>query len=109
MEELATDYEGWAIVQVMGHSAYAGRISGASIAGRGFVRVDVPEIDGQPAFTKFLGAASIFDITPTTEQAALHAAGDLRARPVSVVDLRPRIAGPAAPAPEDYDDGYAEY
>jgi hypothetical protein len=31
------------------------------------IRVDVPSVDGTPAFTKLFGVASIYAITPTTE------------------------------------------
>lgn len=45
----------WAIVEIFGHSRYAGTIDEHQIGGCSFVRVDVPEIDGQPAFSKLFG------------------------------------------------------
>jgi hypothetical protein len=74
-------FDTFAIVQVMGHQAYAGRASEASIGGASFLRIDVPETNGEPGFTKFLGAGSIFDITPCDEETALRAAASLRTRP----------------------------
>lgn len=74
-------FETFAIVQVMGHTAYAGRVSEASIGGAAFLRVDVPAVEGCQAFTKFLGSSSIFDITPCDEETALRAAKSFGARP----------------------------
>jgi len=89
----------WAIVEVMGHSQYAGRVSEYSELGVPLVRVEVPETEGQPAFEKLLGAASIFRITPVTEDVARQAASRMRVRPLSCVSL-PSVE----PAKLDYDD-----
>jgi hypothetical protein len=70
----------WAIVEVMDHSRYAGRVSECQQFGAPLIRVEVPESDGQPAFEKHLGAASIFAITPCTEAVARAAAAQFRAR-----------------------------
>jgi len=74
--------EVWAIVEVMGHSQYAGRISEYSELGVPLVRVEIPQTAEQPACEKLLGAASIFRITPCTESAARAAAEQLRVRPL---------------------------
>ena len=37
-------FECWAIVEVMGHSRYAGRVTEQAIGGCAFVRVDVPAV-----------------------------------------------------------------
>lgn len=73
-------FDEWAIVEVMGHSQFAGKTTEQQIAGAGFVRIDVPEADGKPAFTKLLGTSSIFAITPCTEQTAREANRRFRAR-----------------------------
>jgi len=70
-------FEGWAIVELFGHSMIAGMASEQSIAGSNMLRVDVPEVDGSPAFTKFFGSGAIYAITPTTEENARIAAGRL--------------------------------
>ncbi len=92
----------WAIVEVMGHSRYAGRVSEYTGLGVPLVRVEVPETEEEPAFEKLLGAASIFRVTPCTEDVARRAAESLRVRPLSMVALPSRE--PALPhyiEPED--------
>lgn len=80
-------FDQWGLVEVMGHQKYAGRVSEETIGGASFVRVDVPECDGVPAFTKLLGAGSIFAITPTTEAIAREVGKRWQCRPINVFDL----------------------
>lgn len=86
-------FDEWAIVEVMGHHRYAGKVTEQAIGGCNFVRVDVPLIeasgtsDAQQPFTKLLGQASIFAITPVSEAVARHVAAQMRAAPVHVYDL----------------------
>lgn len=88
MEETASEkFDCWALVEVMGHSRYAGRVTEQAVGGCNFVRVDVPAFEGHPAFTKLLGQSSIFAITPVTEQVARGMAQQFRNSPVSVYDL----------------------
>jgi hypothetical protein len=82
MGEKAT-FEGWAIVELFGHQQIAGYLSEQALGGTSFVRVDVPDVDGQPGFTKFFGGSAIYAITPTTEEIATVAAQHLSIRPVS--------------------------
>jgi hypothetical protein len=84
-KELTTEL--WAIVEVMGHSQYAGRLSEYSALGVPLVRVEVPAVGDQPAFEKLLGAASIFRVTPVSEDVARAAAEQFRVRPLSLVHL----------------------
>jgi len=65
-------YEGWAIVEIMGHRRLAGHVSEATIAGAPMLRIDVPgkEEGAPPKATQFYGGASIFCLTPTTEELA---------------------------------------
>lgn len=81
-------FDQFAIVEIMGHSRYAGRVTEESIGGSSFVRVDVPETPGCPAFTKLFGQGSIFCITPVGEQEAKNAAVNFRSRPIDVFYVR---------------------
>jgi hypothetical protein len=109
----AETFEQWAILELFGHNQIAGLVSEQSIAGGAFIRVDVPEIRGAPAFTKFYNASAVYAITPCTHEAAITAAQKLEIRPVSVwivpngkqrqlsapdPDRRPK------PDPRDYQD-----
>ena len=69
----------WAIVEIMGHSRFAGRVSEDASLGVPLLRVDVPAIGEAPAFTKMFGAGSIFGVTLCTEAAAREAAAQFRA------------------------------
>lgn len=51
-----TGYEGWAIVELMGHRRMAGQVSEAQIAGAPMLRIDVPS---SPPATQFYSAAAL--------------------------------------------------
>ena len=80
-------FEQFAIVELFGHQIIAGNVSEQVIGGQGFVRVDVPSIDGQEAFTKFYGAGAIYAITPCDEKTMLAAVMGLRQKPIDVWKL----------------------
>jgi len=105
--EQKTTYEGWSIVEIMGHNTIAGYVSEQSIAGVAMLRVDVPGTETQPAYTKFYGGSAVYAITPTTEEIATVAALRLAVRPVSewtVPDPKPRRA--LVDSRVEYDDDY---
>ena len=91
-----TKFDQWAIVDVMGHQRFIGRVSEQVVAGQGFIRVDVPKTNGSPAWTKLLGASSIYAITPVSEEIALATPKRSRARPVEAyhlpTDMQPRLS-----------------
>jgi len=74
----------WAIIELFGHSKLAGRVSEQTIGGATFLRVDVPEMEGCPAFTRFYGAGAVYAITPTDEKTARRVVEALRPRPINV-------------------------
>lgn len=75
-------FDGWAIVELFGHAKIAGLCSEQPLAGTNMLRVDVPTLDGRPAFTRFFGGGSIYAITPTDERTALIALSHIQPRPV---------------------------
>lgn len=89
MSTEAKTFEGWAIVEIMGHQTYAGRVSEQIVGGSPFVRVDVPEIPERKlqAFTKLFGGSSIYCITPVSEEVARLRAASICKQPVDVYDL----------------------
>jgi hypothetical protein len=84
MNETTQKFEGWAVVEMLGHKRLAGLVSEQVLAGASLVRVDVPEtlhrrdtagfgghtVEAKPAYTKFIGVGSIYCITPCTEETA---------------------------------------
>lgn len=60
----------WALVELFGHQKIVGKVSEATLAGGAFLRVDVPEFNGNPAFTRFYGPGAIYSINPVTEEIA---------------------------------------
>lgn len=106
-DEKGTGFEGWAIVELFGHKRMAGYVSSQEIAGGSLVRIDVPatEADRAPAtaeYTKLVGVAAIYGITPCTEEVARRAA-----RAIERYNDPIPVALPALPAPsaaEDEDD-----
>jgi len=81
-------FEQWCVIEQMGHNLYAGFVSERVIAGTAMIQVDVPEVDAEhPAFSKLLGASTIYGITPTTEEHARQAAARIRQRPLSLYIL----------------------
>lgn len=69
---MAAAFEGWAILEVMGHRRLAGHVQEVTIAGAQMLRIDIPgkaEGDAVKA-TQYYGGSSIFCLTPTTEELA---------------------------------------
>lgn len=100
---MAEAFDSWAIVEVMGHNRFAGRVSEQAIGGASFVRIDVPEVErsGQkfPGFTKLFGGGAIYSITPVTEETARGVAATIHQQPMNAWDAREYLAG--LPAPTD--------
>lgn len=95
-------FEHWALVEIMGHQRMAGLVSETTLAGAAMLRVDVPAVGDIPEFTTFLGAASIYRLTPVSEDIARRYAAGLRAKPVQAYEL-PALPGPSR---DDDDDDF---
>ena len=95
MENADEKYQGWVILELMGHRRLTGYLTEQEIAGRAFLRIDVPT---EPPATQFYGAEAVYCITPTTEELARKAAQLGRVAPIQRWEL------PAAPAAEADDD-----
>lgn len=84
-------FDQWAIVDVMGHQRYVGRVTEEVIAGQGFVRVDIPATDKLQAWTKLIGTASIYAITPVSEEIARAMANNRQTEPIAAYELTPKL------------------
>jgi len=80
-------FESWAIVELFGHNQIAGRCTEQNIAGTNMLRVDVPETDLNPPFSRLLGSGAIYAINPVTEEVAIHWAKSLHVQPLQSWDI----------------------
>lgn len=99
-------FEEWAMLELMGHQRMAGRISEAVIAGSGFLRIDIPEVEGREAFTRFVSPSSVYAINPVTESIARRLAASFRSAPISRYDLpdEPKPAAITANCDDDVEE-----
>lgn len=82
-------FEGWAILELMGHRKLGGMLSEAVVGGAAFIRIDVAAEESQPAATQFYAPAAVYCITPCTEETARGLARGMRPAPVSRYELLP--------------------
>jgi hypothetical protein len=85
-------FECYAIVELFGFNKIAGKCSEQNIAGANMLRIDVPETENNPAFTRLLGHAAIYAINPVTEEVAKHWAKMLQTAPLTAWDVREYMA-----------------
>lgn len=86
----ASGFDGWAILELMGHRRLAGKlteVSGGALAG--FVRIDVPGEGDAVTATQFYAPAAVYCITPTTEETARAVARGSQPAPVQRWELPP--------------------
>jgi hypothetical protein len=82
--EAKQTFDAWCLVELFGHAKIAGRCTEQNIAGTNFLRVDVPETDRQPSFTKFFGAGAIYAINPIDEASAKLFAKEINTGPITL-------------------------
>lgn len=63
--EKQTTYEGFAILELLGHRQLVGYIQEVPFCGTSMLRIDIPQ--GESTLTQFYGSSAIYCITPTTE------------------------------------------
>lgn len=88
MNTVTEKFDLWCIVELMGHQKIAGRCTEQSLAGTNMLRVDVPENETHPAFTKFYGGAAIYAINPVDEATAMATAHSLKVSPINAWNLK---------------------
>lgn len=93
-------YEGWAIVELMGHVRIAGYVREVTQYGAAMGRIDIPGEGDKPIATQFFGGASVYRITPVSEEAARAVAARSWPEPVYHWEL---------PAPKPAVGQVAEY
>jgi hypothetical protein len=104
MSDSQEKFDCWAVVEVMGHSRYAGRVTEQAIGGCAFVRVDVPAVADRLPFTKLLSQGSIFAIMPCSEEAARKIASRIVDRPITI--YQPSVQHELTHEESEDDDDY---
>lgn len=128
-------FDGWAIVDVLGHQRYVGYVTTEAFGQAVLFRIDVPALDEReretkrpgyvgdkyvPAgatvrecavdgYTKLVGSGSIYTITPCTKEAALKALEETQSRKLMVVSLPPDGETRALPEAEASEDELDEF
>lgn len=116
MDQQQAKFDGWAIVDVLGHQRYVGYVTTEAYGQAVLFRVDVPALEERervtkapgyisergycpagttvkegavPGYTKLIGSGSIYTLAPCTKEAALAALESAQARPLMSVQLPP--------------------
>lgn len=129
MDAQQAKFEGWAIVDVLGHQRYVGFVTTEAYGQAVLFRIDVPALEERervtkrpgydagrylPAgttvkegavagYSKLIGAGSIYAITLCSKEAALKAVEDTQPRPLMEIQIPAGAALPPAREAE-YDD-----
>jgi hypothetical protein len=131
MDEKQNRFEGWAVIELFGHSREAGYVTTEYFGTGALLRVDVPElperdielsrpewIDGQmagagskirrsavPGRTRFVGPAAIYAMNPCSKDAAFKVIESLSPREIKIIELvgrAPELSPGAEGEQEDY-------
>lgn len=100
-------FEGWAILELMGHRRLAGYVREQEIAGAGMLRLDIhgTETGDAAVATQFYSPAALYCLTPTTEDIARKLGERLRPAPVTRYEIEPPEQRRDPWSDDDYDDG----
>lgn len=96
-------FEGWCILELMGHRRLAGMVQEVEIAGAGFLRIDIPATPRTGAATQFYPPSSVYALTPTSEEIVRRVAAHEAYEPVSRWEV-----GAAMPIAVLADDRYRD-
>ncbi len=84
-------FEGYCILELMGHRRLAGYVREQTVGGASFLRLDVPgpTESSEVVATQFYSPSAVYCITPTTEAIARRLAQASRPEPVQRWELPP--------------------
>lgn len=98
MSDETTAYEGWAVLELMGHRRLAGYVREVAQYGTAMCRLDVP-VEGGESITQFYPGTSIYCLSPVTENVARAVAARNKPAPVSPYEILPPAPRPPLAAP----------
>lgn len=79
---MADMFEGWVILELMGHRRLAGYLCEQEVAGAKFLRLDIPD-----QATQLYSPSAVYCITPTSEETARQVATLSKPAPVQRWEL----------------------
>lgn len=100
-------FEGWAVLEILGHRRLIGFLSAVTFAGAPFVCIDVLQSDGASA-TQYYSPQAIYAWAPTTEETARRAASLNTVAPITRWEL-PALAPPATQSDDDWAADVADF
>lgn len=99
--ETTTESPVWAIVELMGHVRYGGKVSKDNQFGTAMLRIDVPQADGT-FVSQLINPSSLYRLTMCAEELARAAADHGNPRPMESWEVRHLLAAPElTPAHDD--------
>lgn len=102
-EAEAPAFSEWVILELLGHRRLAGLLTEQQIAGHGFLRLDVPgESDETWSASQWYSPASVYCITPTTEEIARKVARQNRPEPATRWELERETRLPGSGVEVDF-------
>lgn len=100
-------FDQWVVLSLLGHKRLAGKLTETNIAGAGFLRIDIPDKDGNTINTEYYSPTSVYSIQPVAKEIAVALATQLGPAPVSkyeVKHLLPEAKEPIEHEPGDSDE-----
>ena len=91
MSESQATFPQWACLELMGHRRLAGHVTEQEIAGGSFLRIDIPDPNGEPDVwiaTQYYSPQAVYGITPVDEATARLCAAEWIEPPVNRWTLR---------------------
>lgn len=101
-------FEGWAVVELMGHRQRAGQVKDVEMFGGKLLRIDIP-VTADAMVTEFYGCSAIYALRPCTEEIArdhIKRSYDGDIRPVKPLTYREPEGAAARIDPPDEDNEY---
>ncbi len=95
-------FEGWAILELMGHRRLGGYVTEEEHFGAALLRIDVPREDGE-ASTQFYSPSALYCLTPTSEEIARAVAKREQPEPVHRWELPQPKTQPSEPDESESD------
>lgn len=80
-------FEGWAVIEVLGHRRLAGYVTDVAMFGTAMCRIDIPGEDGATLGTQYYSGNSLFSVTPCSEEVARAVAKQNQPRPVQTWEM----------------------